>query len=99
MISPTEVKMPNDKKNLYIPLMTNDGVNWTALEPSFVLPAAKSRLRSALPDVWQQMAVPDKYRDVRCGLAIVKLQDIESSAYFLEFTPDDFLNDKITSDG
>lgn len=99
MHSPTEVKLPDDKKHLYIPLLTNDGITWSALEPSFVLPTAKSRLRSAIPDQWKIMALPDKYKEVRCGLAIFNIQDIEPRVYFLEFTPDDFLNDKVTSDG
>lgn len=95
-MSSTEVKLSTDRKSLYIPILSNDGVRWTALEPTFVLESAKSRLRSALPDQWKVFAMPDKYRDVRCGLAVVSLQSIESSMYFLEFTPEDFLNDKVT---
>jgi hypothetical protein len=90
-----DIKFPTDKQKLYIPIYTYDGVNWKALEPSFVLHAAKSRLRSEIPQAWKIKAMPENYKHVRCGFAIVNTRDIEEQSYFLEFSPDDLLNDKL----
>jgi hypothetical protein len=39
--------------------------------------------------------MPENYKHVRCGFAIVNTRDIEEQSYFLEFSPDDLLNDKL----
>lgn len=95
MLSPMEIKLPMDKSKLYIPVYTYDDVDWKALEPTFYLPAAKSRLCSHLPQEWMIKAVPEKYRKVRCGIGILQLGKVEAQLDFIEFQPEDFLGDRI----
>jgi hypothetical protein len=92
--APTEVKLPTDNKVLYVPVYTIDGIIWEALEPTFYLPTAKSRLCSHLPEQWRIKACPEKYKDVRGGLAIIPINVLEFHASFLELRPDDFSEDK-----
>lgn len=87
-----ELKLPNEMfYTIYIPVYTYDGVLYKGLDATFNMAAAKSRLKSALPDAWK-LSIPemkDHFTKVRCGLAIVDIKQGLNSTTWVEFSPND----------
>lgn len=87
-----ELKLPNQMNyTIYIPVYTYDGVVYKGLDATFNMAAAKSRLKSVLPDAWK-LSIPemkDHFTKVRCGLAIVDLKQGLASPTWVEFSPND----------